>query len=95
MRKQFWVYLVTNQANAVLYIGVTNDLSRRLLEHHGKQQPGFTARYGVEKLVYFEELGDSISAIQREKQLKGWSRAKKVALITTLNPYWNDLAEGE
>ena len=76
-----------------LYTGVTNNLERRVLEHKRKLVPGFTSKYNVNLLVYFEALGDIRAAIQREKQIKGWLRAKKVALIIAQNPTWKDLSQ--
>ena len=78
----------------MLYIGVTNDLRRRINEHQSDQNEGFTQKYRVHKLVYFEEYSDIKYAIVREKQLKHWSRSKKIALIETKNPNWNDLSKG-
>lgn len=88
---QYCVYILTNSNDTVLYIGVTNDLERRLFEHKSKLVSGFTGNYNLNKLVYFEITTDVMSALEREKQLKRWSRAKKVTLIETLNPRWNDL----
>jgi putative endonuclease len=88
----FWVYIVTNKHHTVLYIGVTDDLPRRIGEHRAGEIPGFTATYRCEKLVYYEHCTDVLAAIEREKQLKRWSRSKKVDLIATLNPDWRDLA---
>ena len=89
----FFVYILTNQARTVLYIGVTNDLERRLYEHsQGLGDAGkFTGRYQCNLLVYFEYSPDATQAIAREKQLKKWSRAKKEALIATLNPDWGPI----
>ena len=88
----FWVYIITNDHNTVLYVGMTNDLARRISEHRAGQIPGFTADYRCRKLVYYEHCPHVLDAIAREKRLKKWSRAKKVALIATLNPRWKDLA---
>jgi putative endonuclease len=88
----FWVYIVTNEHDSVLYIGMTNDLARRISEHRAGEIPGFAADYRCKKLVYYEHSTNVLDAIAREKQLKKWSRAKKVALIATLNPRWKDLA---
>jgi putative endonuclease len=74
-------------------VGVTNDLTRRVWEHRQKLVPGFTARYGITRLVYFEMTDSIEAAIAREKQIKGWLRAKKVALVESVNPAWRDLAE--
>jgi putative endonuclease len=79
-------------ASRVLYTGVTNNLVRRVWQHKNKQLPGFTARYRVTELVYFEALGQVRDAIAREKQIKGWLRTKKIALIESLNPQWKDLS---
>ena len=88
----FWVCIVTNEQESVLYVGMTNDLARRITEHRAGEIPGFTADYRCSKLIYYEHCTDVREAIAREKQLKKWSRAKKVALIATMNPRWNDLA---
>jgi putative endonuclease len=77
-----------------LYIGVTNDLIRRVYEHKNKLFPGFTAHYNITLLVYFEETSDVQTALNREKQIKGWKRVKKSALISSLNPKWIDLSAG-
>lgn len=87
----YYVYFLTSQNNRVLYIGITNDLSRRLYEHKNGIFQGFTKKYNVHKLVYFEEYADVSSALSREKQLKKWIRAKKNALVEAVNPNWNDL----
>jgi len=89
----FWVYTTTNKLDSVLYIGVTNDLTRRVREHQSDETPGFTAHYRCHKLVYWEHYSQVEDAIAREKQLKGWSRKKKVALIESMNPRWVDLSE--
>ncbi|MBT1180210.1 GIY-YIG nuclease family protein [Bifidobacterium vespertilionis] len=85
------VYMLTNRHNTVLYIGVTNNIIRRMHEHRNHTADGFTARYNVSKLVYMETAPDPVAAIAREKQLKGWTRAKKNALIEAANPEWRDL----
>jgi len=90
--KVFWVYTVTNPSRSALYIGVTNNLERRIVEHTAKKNPGFTACYNCNRLLYFEETSSSTAAIEREKQLKKWSRAKKEALIDALNPDREDLS---
>jgi putative endonuclease len=92
MQKQYFVYILTNKTNTVLYTGVTNNLARRLEEHLHALPSSFTGRYKVTKLVYFEETSDINSAIAREKQIKAGSRQKKVDLINSINPEWNDLA---
>lgn len=89
----YFVYMLTNQNNTVLYTGVTNNLKRRLYEHQHNLIDGFTKKYNVHKLVYFDSTTDVRSAIAREKQIKGWSRAKKNALINEFNPEWKDLTE--
>jgi putative endonuclease len=89
----FWVYILTNKLNSVLYIGMTNDLTRRVSEQQSGEIPRFTADYRCHKLVYWEYYSDVGEAIAREKQLKNWSRKKKVALIEGMNPRWVDLFE--
>jgi putative endonuclease len=91
MEKQYYVYLATNKRNTVLYTGVTNDLIKRLYEHKQSLIQGFTAKYKVNKLVYYEIYNDIRKAIKREKQIKAGSRQKKIALIKGLNPLFNDL----
>src|SRR5687767_1769697 len=93
MGRTFYVYILTNHART-LYIGMTNDLERRVYEHKHKLFPGFTARYTINQLIHYEEYPTAIAAIEREKQLKSWSRAKKVALIESANRRWEDLAAG-
>src|SRR5438445_11173217 len=88
----FWIYSVTNEHDSVLYISMTNDLARRISDHRAGEIPGFTADYRWRKLIHYEHCTDVQDAIAREKQLKKWSRQKKVALIATLNPRWRDLA---
>ena len=89
--KTYHVYIMTS-ASRVLYIGVTGDLLRRIMEHKQMRVPGFTARYRVTELAYFEAFGDIRIAIAREKQIKGWLRERKIALIESFNPRWRDLA---
>lgn len=89
--KQYYIYIAANKNNTVLYTGVTNDLKRRVYEHKEKVVPGFTSRYNIKKLVYYEAAEDVNSAIAREKQIKGGSRKKKLELIHNLNPGWEDL----
>ena len=86
-----WVYILTNRPNGTLYIGVTSDLARRIWEHRQGVADGFTKRYGLKRLVYVESYEDIRLAIQREKNLKHWSRAWKVRLIQDANPEWQDL----
>lgn len=89
----YYVYILTNKANNVLYIGMTNDIQRRIFEHKSEMINGFSKRYYTKKLVYVEEYEHPIEAISREKQLKGYKRFKKIALIEKMNPSWNDLSE--
>jgi putative endonuclease len=93
MYQRYYTYILTNKNNTVLYIGVTNDLERRVAEHRSGKIPGFTQKYNCHKLVYFEEYSDEVQAIGREKQLKKWSRAKKDQLIDTKNKAREDLME--
>jgi putative endonuclease len=89
--KSYCVYILSS-ASGVLYTGVTNDLARRIEQHKQKLIPGFTQKYNVTRLVYFEIFGDIRLAIAREKEIKNWTRAKRVALIESKNPMWKDLA---
>jgi putative endonuclease len=91
MTKQFYVYIMTNKSRT-LYTGVTNDLERRVYEHKQKLIPGFTSRYNISRLVYFEATQSVTAAIEREKQIKGWLRQKKIGLIESMNPKWEDLS---
>lgn len=91
MQTESYFYLLANKHNNVLYTGVTNDLVRRVYEHKNKLLAGFTKKYNVDRLVYYEVCGSIIVAIEREKQIKGWSRKKKIDVINALNPEWNDL----
>lgn len=91
MEHQYYVYLLTNKNNTVIYTGVTNGLKRRVYEHKEKLIDGFTKKYNVNKLVYFESTNDVNSAIQREKQIKAGSRQKKIDLINSVNKNWKDL----
>jgi putative endonuclease len=94
MTNSYYVYIMTNKANKVLYTGVTNDLARRVTQHRdGGATRSFTARYKVHKLVHIEEFGNILDAIAREKQIKAGSRAKKIELIKSTNPNWKDLAD--
>jgi len=93
MKKQFYVYILSNKYNNVLYIGVTNDLKRRVYEHKSKLIDGFTKKYNVNKLVYYEIFEDAYNAISREKQLKAGSRKDKIDLINKMNKEWKDLYE--
>jgi putative endonuclease len=92
--KLFFVYLMANRSgSASLYVGVTGDLVRRVWQHKSKSAPGFTSRYNLTRLVYYEQFHLPDSAIAREKQIKGWRRSKKIALIGSMNPRWQDLAQ--
>lgn len=90
--KNYYVYIMTNRSGT-LYIGVTNDLIRRVYEHKNKLIPGFTTKYNIDRLVYIETTSDIEAAIAYEKKLKGWNRAKKINLIKEQNPKWVDLSE--
>ena len=91
MEHRYFVYVRTNRHHTALYVGVTNDLVRRVREHRTKIASGFTTKYNVDELVYFEETSDVVAAIAREKQIKGGSREKKIALVNAMNPDWRDL----
>ena len=88
----YFVYILSNWNDSVVYIGVTSNLPKRLYEHRNGLADGFTKKYNVHKLVYFEQTNDVYTAISREKQLKNWSRTKKNALISHQNPTWRDLS---
>lgn len=90
---RYYVYFMSNKNNNVLYVGVTNDLNRRVSEHKGHILQGFTDRYNCEKLVYFEEFTNILEAIAREKQFKNWKREWKNKIISDFNPSWIDLLE--
>ena len=87
----YYVYILTNFNHHVMYIGVTNNLRRRLYEHKNGLIDGFTKKYRVHKLVYFESCGEVLDAIAREKQLKGWTRKRKNALVESVNPLWKEI----
>lgn len=91
--KQYYIYILTNRPHGTLYIGVTNNLFRRILEHKNKINKGFTSKYGLDKLVYYEIYDDIGVAITREKQLKFWKRHWKIKLINEFNPQWKDLSD--
>ena len=93
MNKNYYVYLITNWNNKVLYIGVTSDLERRIYQHKNKSMRGFTEKYNVNKLVYFELTNCIESAITREKEIKKWRREKKNILIESTNKEWQDLSK--
>ena len=89
--KTYVVYILTNASRRTLYTGVTSRIELRTFQHQHKVRSGFTAKYNVHRLVYYEQYSDPWSAIDREKQIKGWLRAKKIALIESVNPRWDDL----
>jgi len=89
--KAFYLYIMSSKSGT-LYVGMTNNIKRRVYEHKCRLIPGFTKKYKVERLLYIETINDPVSAIKREKQIKGWRREKKVALIDSINPRWNDLS---
>ena len=93
MDRQYYIYIMTNKRNTVLYTGVTNDLKRRAYEHKEKLAEGFTKKYSINKLVYYEVFDDIAYAILREKQIKGGSRQKKIELVHSMNKEWRDLYE--
>jgi len=90
-QRSYWVYILASQLGGTLYIGITSDLIRRVYQHREQQTRGFTKRYGVTRLVYFEQYDDPENAIRREKRLKKWTRAWKIQLIEKDNPNWDDL----
>lgn len=90
--KQYWVYILASHKR-VLYIGMTNNLARRIYEHRHKLIEGFTKRYNITQLVYFQETNDVTAAIELEKRLKGWTREKKLELIRNFNPMWRDFGD--
>ncbi|MHC5740373.1 MAG: GIY-YIG nuclease family protein [Nostoc sp.] len=94
MSKQYYLYIMTNKYNTVLYTGVTNDLQRRVYEHKEKIIEGFTKKYNITKLVYYEIFEDAYTAISREKQIKAGSRQKKIDLVNSINQEWKDLYDG-
>ena len=89
--KQYYVYMMTNNSKT-LYVGVTNNLERRVFEHKKKLVPGFTKKYNITKLVYYDCTSDVNAAIEQEEKIKGWLRSKKIALIESANPNWEDLS---
>ncbi|MBW2144970.1 MAG: GIY-YIG nuclease family protein [Deltaproteobacteria bacterium] len=90
--KEYYVYIMANHSRT-LYTGMTNDLERRVYEHKNRLKPGFTSKYNITKLVFFDSTTNVDEAIKREKQIKGWVRKKKVALIESQNPNWEDLSK--
>jgi putative endonuclease len=93
MTKTYYVYILASKRNGTLYIGVTNDLQRRIYEHKNNLLEGFSKKYSIHYLVYFEDINDVNSALQREKQFKRWTRKWKLELIEKFNPDWRDLAD--
>ncbi|HCD38919.1 MAG TPA: GIY-YIG nuclease [Candidatus Omnitrophica bacterium] len=93
MTNTYYVYILASKRNGTLYVGVTNNLEKRIYEHKNDLIKGFTSRYGVHTPVYYEETNDINTALQREKRLKKWNREWKLELIEAVNPYWNDLAK--
>lgn len=92
--KRFYVYIMTNRSPShVLYTGITGHLHKRVFQHKNKLVPGFTSRYNLTRLVYYEQFVYPDAAIAREKEIKGWRRSKKIRLIESTNPHWDDLAE--
>ncbi len=91
MTNNYWVYILASKRNGTLYIGMTHNLELRLLQHKNKMSDSFTAKYNVTKLVYLEQFNRAMDAIQTEKKLKGWTRAKKIKLIESKNPDWTNL----
>ena len=91
LQKTYYVYILTTWNHRVMYVGVTNNLTRRLYEHKNELIDGFTKRYHVHKLVYYEITGDPVSAIAREKEIKGWTRDKKNTLVESKNPNWEEI----
>ncbi|MBN2733163.1 MAG: GIY-YIG nuclease family protein [Balneolaceae bacterium] len=92
MTQRYHVYIMSN-ISRMIYIGITNDLARRVEEHKSDRKNGFTGRYNIHRLIYYEEFQDVQKAIAREKELKGWRREKKIELIEKVNPEWKDLAK--
>jgi putative endonuclease len=93
MKEQAYIYFMSNRYNKVLYVGITSNLIKRVWEHKNQVVDGFTKRYNLNKLVYYEIYDDIETAINREKQIKSWPRKKKIVLINAFNPYWDDLYE--
>ena len=91
MEKNYYTYILANKRNGTLYVGVTSDLIKRVYQHQNNLVEGFTSKYQVHRLVYYEQHGDVLSAIRREKRLKEWQRKWKLALIEISNPQWKDL----
>ncbi|HRF65867.1 MAG TPA: GIY-YIG nuclease family protein [Ignavibacteria bacterium] len=94
MSNSYYVYILASRRDGTVYTEVTNNLLNRMYSHKNKLLKGFSSRYNVNRLVFFEETGDIFSAIEREKEIKGWRRSKKLRLIESTNPTWKDLSEG-
>ena len=92
--RSYWVYILSNKPNGTLYVGVTNSLETRVWQYKAKHIEGFSKRYGLDRLIHFEEFRDIRNAIGREKEIKGWLRVKKIALVEASNPTWSDLSTG-
>ncbi len=92
--KNYYIYIITNKKNGVLYTGMTNNLERRVYEHKHKLVPGFTSKYNLTRLVYYDSTTNVNEAIAFEKRIKGWLRIKKIKLIESMNPDWSDLSDG-
>ncbi len=92
MQKYFYIYIITNKRNGTLYIGVTSNLSQRISQHKNKEVEGFSKKYGLDQLVYFEQFEQAETAFIREKQLKKWKRSWKLRIIEEMNPEWKDLS---
>ena len=93
-KQRFYYVYILSSLTGTLYTGITNSIYNRTLQHKGKETPGFTSKYDVDRLVYYEVFTNVRAAIRREKEIKGWTRKKKIALIESVNPKWQDLAEG-
>ncbi len=93
MSKKYFIYILTNRHNTVLYTGVTSDLLNRITQHKEKMAKGFTKKYNIDKLAYYEFFDDAYEAIQREKQIKGGSRKKKILLIESMNASWKNVSD--
>jgi len=91
--ERFFVYILSNRPKGVLYVGVTNNLARRIAEHKGRYVAGFTREYGISKLMYFEEYASALEARARERTMKRWRRSWKISLVEAMNPDWRDLSD--
>ena len=91
--RTYYTYILTSKSGT-LYTGITNSVFNRVIQHRNKETPGFTSKYDINRLVYYETFSHVLNAIAREKQIKGWTRKKKIALIESMNPKWEDLAKG-